>query len=48
MILYVPEHGRGAHALSLEHVHVGDVLLHSGAGGAEGTARVHPILQSLS
>ena len=48
MIFYVPEHGRGAHALSLEHVHVGDVLLDSGAGGAEGTARVHPILQSLS
>ena len=43
---YVPEHGWSAHALSLEHVHVGDVLLDSRAGGAEGAARVHPILQS--
>ena len=43
----VPEYGRGALALPLEHVHVGDVLVDAGAGGAEGAARVHAILQNV-
>ena len=40
----LPEDGRGSHALSLEHVHVGDVLLDARAGGAEGAAGVHAVL----
>ena len=43
----VPEYGRGALALPLEHVHVGDVLVDARAGGAEGAARVHAILQNV-